>query len=123
MNVVLWVFQVVLAALYVSGGAYKASTGGALASRFGLSRGTWGALGVVEVLGGILLIVPVALNWMPELTTMAAAVLVVEALALVVLYARHSLKLAPTNPLPYALVQGLLAAFVAYGRYAPGLAA
>jgi hypothetical protein len=33
-------------------------------------------------------------------------------------YARYSLKLAATNPLVWAVVMGLLAAFVAYDRYA-----
>ncbi|MNT97540.1 hypothetical protein D3C72_2398880 [compost metagenome] len=55
---------------------------------------------------------------MPVLTPLAAAVLVLESFALAVLYGRYSLQLAPTNPLIYVVVGGLLAAFVAYGRYA-----
>ena len=86
--------------------------------RYVLSGTMWRVLGVIEVLGGILLVVPLALNWMPGLTPLAAVVLVVEALFLVVLYGRKSLKMVAANPLPYALVQAVLAAVVAFGRYA-----
>jgi len=82
-----------------------------------LSRGGWRALGLLEMLGAVLLIVPAAANWMPVLTTLAAAALALETLALAGLYARYSLKVAATNPMVWAVVMGLLAAFVAYGRY------
>src|SRR5207245_1388511 len=49
---------------------------------------------------------------------LAAGALALETLALAGLYARYSLKLAATNPMVWAVVMGLLAAFVAYGRYA-----
>jgi hypothetical protein len=55
---------------------------------------------------------------MPQLTPLAASVLAVETLGLAALYARHSLKIAASNPLVWAAVMGLLVAFVAYGRYA-----
>src|SRR5437899_1918820 len=71
-----------------------------------------------EMVGAVLLIVPAAAKWMPVLTPLAAAALALETLALAGLYARYSLKLAATNPLVWAVVMGLLSAFVAYGRYA-----
>jgi hypothetical protein len=37
---------------------------------------------------------------------------------LAALYARYSVELAVTNPMVWAVTMGLLAAFVAYGRYA-----
>src|SRR5687768_13077423 len=107
MNVLLWVVQIALAVLYVAGGAYKVMSGGELANRFGFARGVWGALGVLEIVGGVLLVAPAALNWMPVLTPLAAGVLVLEALVLIGLYARRSLKLSANNPLPYALLQGV----------------
>jgi VIT1/CCC1 family predicted Fe2+/Mn2+ transporter len=70
------------------------------------------------MLGAVLLIVPAATDWMPGLTLLAAAVLALETLAIAGLYARYSLKLAATNPMVWAVAMGLLAAFVAYGRYA-----
>jgi len=119
MNVLLWVLQVALALLYLSGGAYKLFSFDELARQFSaLSRGGWRALGVLEILGAVFLIVPAAANWMPTLTPLAAAVLALETLALAGLYARYSLKLTVANPLLWAVVMGLLAAFVAYGRYA-----
>ena len=39
-------------------------------------------------------------------------------LGLAALYARYSLKIAATNPMVWALAMGLVAAFVACGRYA-----
>jgi hypothetical protein len=55
---------------------------------------------------------------MPGLTPLAAAVLAIETLALAALFSRYSLQIAVTNPMVWALVMGLLAAFVAYGRSA-----
>ena len=121
MNILLWVLQVALALLYLAGGAYKTFMFDELASQMAaLSRGGWRALGVLEMVGAVLLIVPAAAKWMPVLTPLAAAVLALETLAIAGLYARYSLKLAATNPLVWAVVMGLLAAFVAYGRYALG---
>src|SRR5437667_1222793 len=112
MNVLLWVIQVALAFLYLSGGAYKVFKFDALANHMrALSRGGWRALGVLEMVGAVLLVVP-------AVTPLAAAALALETLALGGLYARYSLKLAATNPMVWAVVMGLLAAFVAYGRYA-----
>jgi VIT1/CCC1 family predicted Fe2+/Mn2+ transporter len=122
MNIVLWVLQAALALLYVAGGAYKASSPGQLAGQFAaLPPGGWRALGVLEVLGGLLLVVPAATGWMPALTAYAAMALAVETFALAALYARSSRRLSPENPMPWALVMGLVVAFVAYGRSAPGL--
>lgn len=119
MNVLLWVFQAVLAFLYLAGGYFKAFRFDELASQFtALSRGGWRALGVLEMLGAVLLIVPAATRWMPVMTPVAAAVLALEGLALAALFAGYSLKLTAQNPLVWNVVMGLLAAFVAYGRYA-----
>jgi DoxX-like family len=119
MNVLLWILQVALALLYFSGGAYKTFKFEVLANHMrALSRGGWRALGVLEMVGAVLLVVPAATNWMPVLTPLAAAALALETLALAGLYARYSLKLTASNPLVWAVVMGLFAAFVAYGRYA-----
>lgn len=73
---------------------------------------------MVEMLGGILLVVPGVAGWAPSLTPLVAAVLTIETLGLAALYARYSRKLTPSNPLVYAAVMGVAVAFVAYGRYA-----
>ncbi len=121
MNGLLWVLQAALALLSLAGGAYKVFSFDAVAKEpfFGaLSRGGWGALGVFEMSCAILLIVPAAMKWMPGLTPLAAAALALESMALAVLYARYSLELTAANPLVWVVVMGLLAAFVAWGRYA-----
>ena len=118
MNVLLWVLQAALAFLYLSGGAYKVFKFDALATHMrALPRGGWSVLGALEMVGAVLLIVPMAAHWMPALTPLAAAVLALETLILAALYARYSLKLAATNPMVWAVVMGVLAAVVAYGRY------
>ena len=120
MNTLMWVLQAALALFCLAGGAYKnfqyeelAKTPAAAA----LSRGAWGAIGVFEILCAVLLIVPALTKWMPALTPIAAAALALESLALGVLFARHSLKLSAENPLVWVVGMGLVAAFVAYGRY------
>jgi hypothetical protein len=70
------------------------------------------------MLCGVLLVVPYAMKWLPVLTPLAAAALALESLALAMLYARYSLQLTATNPLIWVVLMGLMAAIVAYGRYA-----
>ena len=119
MNVLLWILQVALALLYLAGGAFKTFNPDDVAKQISaLPRAGWRVLGVLEVLGAVLLIVPAAAKWMPILTPLAAAALTLETLALAGLYAQYSLDLAATNPLVWSVVMGLMAAFVAYGRYA-----
>jgi hypothetical protein len=121
MNVTLWVFQAALALLCLAGGAYKVfmfEEMAKLPAVGALSRGAWGTLGIFEMLCGVLLIVPGVAKWMPMLTPLAAAALLLECLALAGLYARHSLGLSATNPLVWVVAMALMAAFVAYGRYA-----
>ena len=121
MNVLLWVLQIALALISLSGGAYKVFMFDELAklpAMGALARGGWGAVGVFEMLCAVLLVVPAAAKWMPVLTPLAAAALALESLALAGLYARYSLELTATNPLVWVVVMGLIAAFVAYGRYA-----
>ena len=119
MNVFLWVLQAVLALLSVAGGAYKVFMFDQVASEIwysALPRSGWGVLGVFEVVCGVLLIVPGALNWMPTLTPLAAAALALESLGLAGLYGRYSLQLTAANPLVWAVLMALLAVLVAYGR-------
>ena len=121
MNVVLWIVQIALALLSFAGGAYKVfafKVDPAIPATAALSRSAWSALGVFEVACAVLLIVPAALNWMPKLTPLAAAALAVESLALAAMYARYSLALAATNPLVYVVPMAVMAALVAYGRFA-----
>jgi len=119
MNILLWILQAALALLYLSGGAYKIFSFDEIAKQMvALPRSGWTALGVIEIVGAVLLIVPAVTKWMPTLTPLAAAVLALETLGLAALYARYSLQWVASNPMVWALVMGLVASFVAYGRYA-----
>ena len=119
MNALLWILQIALAVLCLSGGAYKLSKPDALAKQVRtISAAGWRALGAVELLGGLLLVVPAALNWMLVLTPLAAALLALETVFLAGIYGRQSLKLVAANPLVWAAMMGVMAAFIAYGRYA-----
>ena len=121
MNILLWVLQIALAVFCFAGGAYKNFSFDELAkmpATAALPRGGWGALGVFEMVCGVLLIVPAAMKWMPALTPLAAAALALESVVLAVLFSRYSLRLAATNPLVWVVGMAVVAAFVAYGRYA-----
>jgi hypothetical protein len=120
MLVLVWILQIALALLSFAGGAYKLLMFDELANMPAmgvLPRGGGGVLGVFEMVCGVLLVVPAAMKWMPILTPVAAVALALESLALAALYARYSVSLAATNPLVWAVMMGLMAAFVAYARY------
>lgn len=119
MNILLWVFQAALAFLYLAGGYFKAFKFDELAGQYtALSRGGWRAVGFLEMVGAVLLILPAATGTMPVLTLVAAAVLAIESLTLAAVFARRSLQVTAENPMIWNVVMGLLAAFVAFGRSA-----
>ena len=118
MNIALWILQALLAVLFLSGGAYKLAKPELLASQArALNPGLWRVLGLVELLGGVLLLTP-ALKLLPEWTPLAAGALALETLFVAALYGRRSVKLVTANPFTWAAAMLLMAAFVAYGRYA-----
>jgi VIT1/CCC1 family predicted Fe2+/Mn2+ transporter len=121
MDILLWIIQGLLALLCLAGGGTKVFKFDEMAKQppmTAIPLAGWRALGLVEMLGAILLIVPAAISWMPELTVVAAAVLALENFILATIYAKHSFKLVASNPLVWAVIIGLLAAFVSYGRFA-----
>lgn len=118
MNILLWIVQSLLALLYLAGGAYKTFSFAEVAEGMpALPLVGWQVLGVIEIVGGLLLVIPAALKWMPSLTPLAALVLTLETLLVSAIYARYSLAIAATNPLVWSVVMALLVGFVAYGRY------
>ena len=70
-------------------------------------------LGVVEVLGGLGLILPGLFRIKTWLTPLAAAGLVIIMIGATAI----SLRIGPVGPALFPLVTALLAAFVAYGRW------
>jgi uncharacterized membrane protein YphA (DoxX/SURF4 family) len=116
MNILLWVLQVLAALLYGSSGVMKVFLFDKVSQdvpSFGaLPRNAWSALGVVELVCTVGLIVPDAFRWQPPLTIVAAAVLTVESLVFVWVHVKYR-EVAPTI---LSGVLGLLLAFIAYGR-------
>lgn len=120
MNILLWLLQVLLAFQAFAGGAYKVFEFDQIADTPAMSAlpgAAWGAIGVFEVACAILLVVPAATKWKPGLTPLAAAALALESFVLAGLYGYQSLEMTATNPLPYVLFSGMIATFVAWGRY------
>lgn len=117
MKILLWTLQGALAFLYLAGGSYKALRSADLATVLpSLPLGAWKAFGAIEVLGALLLVVPVMLGRGQAVTPAAATLLAVETLVLAALYARQSLALTATNPLVWAVPMALAAAALAYAR-------
>jgi hypothetical protein len=112
LNVVLWVVQVLLALLFLWGGGMKLvlPLEKLAAGPVHLPGLFLRFIGVVEVLGGFGLLLPGLLRIRPILTAWAAAGLVIVMIGAVVITLSGGMALIPG-------VTGLLAAFVAYGRW------
>ena len=114
MNVVLWIIQVLLALLFLFGGGVKLVLPiEEMTRQLALPGLFLRFLGVVEVLGGLGLILPGLLRIKTWLTPLAAAGLVIIMIGATAI----SLRIGPVAPALFPLVTGLLAAFVAYGRW------
>ena len=116
MNVLLWALQVLAAVLYGSSGVMKVFMFEKISHdvpSFGaLPRGAWMALGILELICTLGLIVPAALHWRPQLTVLAAVLLGVESLVFIWVHVQYR----EVAPLVMSAALGLLMAFVAYGR-------
>jgi hypothetical protein len=77
-----------------------------------MPRPAWKALGVLELLCTLALILPDALHWHPQLSILAAALLAIESLIFVWVH----LKYREPTPITMSAVLGLLMAFIVYGR-------
>ena len=116
MDILLWVLQVLAALLYGASGYMKVFMFDKVSKdvpSFGaLPRKVWMALGVVELVCTVGLIVPAAFHWQPALTVVAATVLSIESLVFVWVHARYG----EITPIVLSGTLGLLMAFIAYGR-------
>ena len=114
MNVVLWIIQVLLALLFLFAGGVKLVLPiEEMTKQMALPGLFLRFLGVVEVLGGLGLILPGLLRIKTWLTPLAAAGLVIIMIGATAI----SLRIGPVGPALFPLVTALLAAFVAYGRW------
>lgn len=116
MHILLWVLQILAALLYAASGVMKTfmfdTVSQGVPSFGALPRSTWMALGILELVCVVGLIVPSALSWKPMLTVLAAGVLAVESLLFVWVHVQYR----EIAPIVMSGALGLLMAFVAYGR-------
>jgi hypothetical protein len=116
MNTLLWVLQVLAALLYGSSGDMKVflfeKVSVDVRSFGALPRPAWLALGILELVCTVALIVPAAFQWQPGLTVLAATVLSIESLVFIGVHVKYR----ETAPIILSGLLGLLMAFVAYGR-------
>ena len=116
MNILLWVLQVLTALLYAASGVMKVfmfdKVSGDVPSFGALPREAWTALGILELVCVVGLIVPSAFHWRPTLTVVAAAALAIEAIVFVWVHIQYH----EVPPMIMSGVLGLVMAFIAYGR-------
>lgn len=116
MNVLLWVLQVLAALVYGASGVMKVFMLDQVSEgvpAFGaLPREAWMALGIIELICVVGLIVPAALRWRPGLTVAAATVLAVESLVFIGVHVAYG----EMGPIIMSGTLGLLMAFIAYSR-------
>jgi uncharacterized membrane protein YphA (DoxX/SURF4 family) len=116
MNILLWVLQVLAALLYGASGIMKVfmfdKVSNDVPSFGALPRNAWMALGILELICVIGLIVPAGFHWHPKLTVLAAAVLAIESLVFIGVHVKYG----EITPIIMSAVLGLLMAFIAYGR-------
>jgi uncharacterized membrane protein YphA (DoxX/SURF4 family) len=119
MKKTLWTIQVLLALLFLVAGGLKFVVPVDKMTQdmpAALASGTFiHFIGACEVLGGLGLVLPGLLRIKPGLTPLAASGLVIIMIGATVISASQGGTRAV-----FPLVTGMLAAFVAYGRFRPG---
>jgi DoxX-like family len=114
MNLALWIVQVVLALLFFfTGGMKLVLPLDKLTGPVTLPGWFTRLLGVAEVLGAVGLVLPSLLRIQPWLTPLAALGLILVMIGAIAITLAFGLNGAAL----FSLVVGLLAAFVAYGRW------
>jgi uncharacterized membrane protein YphA (DoxX/SURF4 family) len=116
LNILLWLLQVLAALMYGASGVMKVfmfdKISGDVPSFGALPREAWAALGIMELVCVVGLIVPSAIRWQPRLTVLAATVLAIESLVFIWVHIKYN----ETGSIIMSAVLGILMAFIAYGR-------
>jgi hypothetical protein len=109
MNILLWVLQIALALYYLMGGIWIVSKIPAVWLKL-LPKPAWMALGLLQILFALGLVLPGVIGMSPKLTSIAAVGVIIETVFVAVL----------TKPkfqgALWVIVPALLALVVAYGR-------
>jgi hypothetical protein len=118
MNIVLWILQVALAWLCIAGGAFQIFKIEQLqtnvASMRELPRSLWAFLGAFGCLAGLGLVLPGATHMLPGVTPIAAAAVAAESVLISAFYIYYGDR----SPMLYSAAMAVMAAFIAYGRFA-----
>jgi hypothetical protein len=116
MNILLWVLQILLTLWNLIGGFYTIFNHEQIKSAWAASlpQPAWVVLGALQALVALGLVLPGATGVQPQLTSLAAGYLAVNALLGCVLFAQY----AGFPGLLWGVAPALLLAFVAYGRTA-----
>lgn len=116
MNILLWVVQGLAVLLYGASGVMKVflfeKVSHDVPSFGALPRRAWTALGILELVCVVGLLVPLALRGQSTWTVAAATLLAVESLVFLWVHTR----VREIGPLLFSGALGLLMAFLAYGR-------
>jgi len=118
MNILLWVLQIALAWLCIAGGAFQIfkleELQQSVASMRELPHALWMSLGAFGCLTGLGLILPGATNVLPGLTPIAAAAVAAQSVLITAFYIYYGDR----SPMFYSAAMAVMAAFIAYGRFA-----
>lgn len=116
LNILLWVLQILAALMYAASGIMKIFMFDEISKEvpsFGaMPKEAWMALGIVELVCTVGIIVPSVFRWKPTLTVVAATILAIESLVFIWVHVRYR----ETGSIIMMVVLGLLMAFLAYGR-------
>ncbi len=117
MNTLLWVLQILAALIYGASGVMKVflfeKVSHDVPSFGALPRNVWTALGVLELLCVVGLIVPGVLHGDPRITIASGAALAAESLVFIGVHVKYR----EVPPIIMSAVLGVLTAFIAYGRF------
>lgn len=121
MNIVLWIVAAVLAVIFAAAGVMKATRPKEALATSGLawvedfSASAVKAIGAIELLAALGLVLPAAVNIAPVLVPLAATGLALAMLIAIVIHARRR----EPQAIIINVVLLALAAFVAWGRFGP----
>src|SRR5260221_1248867 len=93
MNMLLWVLQTLAALLYGASGIMKVfmfdKVSKGVQSFGALPRPVWTALGLLELICTVCLVVPSVLHWHPILTVIAAGALAIESIVFIGVHIKY----------------------------------
>jgi metallo-beta-lactamase class B len=116
MNILLWILHALAALMYGASGVMKVFLFDEIRtdvpSFAALPRPAWMALGILELVCTLDLIIPGALHWQPSLTLVVASALAIESLVFVWVHVKYR----EATPIIMSGALGLLMAFIVYGR-------